>query len=234
MGQLSETSIYKMNISRYRSFIQAFEGVDKETTYKMMSERMNTPVEELRLSKITPELLPKVSEDMKVWKYELTGSRNLRKGVNIKAYAKRRVGEKVLKVVEIFNSIDGEGIKAGELVTFIRLYGCNLNCSYCDSRYACEKTEENLPYTEMCIDEIIQKCDEMREKFGTRNITLTGGEPLIHNDVRYLLMALTEADYCVNVETNGSVDIDKFKKYNFFNKIIYTIDYKSPSSGIIL
>ena len=85
-----------------------------------------------------------------------------------------------MKVVEIFNSIDGEGKRAGELTTFIRLFGCNLNCSYCDSRYACENTDENLPWIDKSIEDILAEC----ERYGTRNITVTGGEPLIHKDIK--------------------------------------------------
>ena len=139
-----------------------------------------------------------------------------------------------MKVVEIFNSIDGEGKRAGELTTFIRLYGCNLNCSYCDSQYAC--TEENN-YTEMSIDEILEECS----KYKTLNVTVTGGEPLIHKDITWLLAALTENHYDVNVETNGSVSLDKYFNMNGdspktikekYENVWFTVDYKCPSSNM--
>ena len=129
-----------------------------------------------------------------------------------------------MKVVEIFTSIDGEGVRAGELTTFIRLYGCNLHCSYCDTRYACEQTEENLPYNEMAIEDIVEQC----KKECTRNITLTGGEPLIHKDTKYLLRALSDEGFDVNVETNGSVDIKNF----MFSNVWFTVDYKCNTSGM--
>lgn len=125
-----------------------------------------------------------------------------------------------MKVVEIFESIDGEGIRAGFPVTFIRLHGCNLHCSYCDSRYACEGTD----YKEMAIEDIMLKV----RNFGHSFITLTGGEPLIHPDVSYLIGALKKEKYKVNIETNGSVDLSSFSCYG----VMLTMDYKCPSSGM--
>lgn len=137
-----------------------------------------------------------------------------------------------MKVVEIFNSIDGEGKRAGELTTFIRLYGCNLRCYYCDTRYSYELEKESLPYKEMSITEIINECD----KYNTDNITVTGGEPLVHLDIKYLLRALSEAGYNVNVETNGSVPIKNYFTSEGlpapgYENVWFTVDYKSPSSG---
>lgn len=124
-----------------------------------------------------------------------------------------------MKVVEIFESIDGEGIRVGLPVTFIRLYGCNLNCSYCDSLYALKGNN----FTEMAIEDIMYKVRQLNHK----HITLTGGEPLIHKDVRLLIEELVGANFKVNIETNGAVDItDYVRKRN----IIITLDYKCPSS----
>lgn len=128
-----------------------------------------------------------------------------------------------MKVVEIFKSIDGEGIRAGFPVTFIRLAGCNLNCSYCDSRYACDWEEKDV--TEMTPEEIYKDV----YKKGNRKITLTGGEPLIHEDVNILIALLTDNGFYVNIETNGSVDIIPYTKSS---KILITMDYKCPSSGM--
>ena len=126
-----------------------------------------------------------------------------------------------MKVVEIFKSMDGEGIRAGFPVTFIRLAGCNLNCSYCDTRYA---WEGDYTCEELTPQEIYEKVFKM----GCRRITLTGGEPLIHEDVDTLLRLLTGGGFDVNIETNGSVDIEP---YTVCNKILVTMDYKCPSSG---
>ena len=123
-------------------------------------------------------------------------------------------------VNEIFSSIEGEGIRAGYPVTFIRLYGCNLHCSYCDTRYSCEGGD----YEFMSIDEILKVVADL----GFHRVTLTGGEPLIHRDVNELILTLINAGYEVNIETNGAVYI---APYTTFKKLIITLDYKSISSG---
>ena len=124
-------------------------------------------------------------------------------------------------VNEIFTSIEGEGIRMGYPVTFIRLYGCNLNCSYCDTRYSCEGQDG----TEMSVSEVIEKVKEA----GVKRITLTGGEPLIHENVEELVDELLNEGFEVNIETNGSIDIYPYiKKLN----VIITMDYKSISSGM--
>lgn len=134
-----------------------------------------------------------------------------------------------MKVVEIFKSIDGEGIRAGFPVTFVRLGGCNLQCSYCDTKYAWQK---NYEYTEMTWQEVYDKV----YKKGCLKVTLTGGEPLIHEDVELLVIALTTSGFEVNIETNGSVDITDYVEQSSggpkIRNIIVTMDYKCPSSGM--
>ena len=126
-----------------------------------------------------------------------------------------------MKVVEIFNSIEGEGKRAGLPCTFIRLYGCNLNCSYCDSRYACDEDS----YMIMSIEEIMKAAGNI----GCKAVTVTGGEPLIHDGICTLLKRLSGEGYKVNVETNGSQVL-----YRFFDipSVFFTVDYKSLSSGM--
>lgn len=123
-----------------------------------------------------------------------------------------------MKVNEIFDSIDGEGIRTGELATFIRLAGCNLRCSYCDTEYALKCTDGE----EMSIREIVEKV----KAIGNRNITLTGGEPLIHNETADLIAALE--GHIVNIETNGSLPIEP---YTSSESVIVTMDWKTRSSG---
>lgn len=123
-----------------------------------------------------------------------------------------------MRVNEIFGSIDGEGIRAGELATFIRLAGCNLRCTYCDTGYALS----NKSGIEMSVNDIISKV----EAIGYKNITLTGGEPLIQ-DCKELVEKLTNTGYEVNIETNGSIDISPY----LMNNVIITMDYKTPESG---
>ena len=77
------------------------------------------------------------------------------------------------KIVEIFDSIEGEGKRSGQLATFVRTAGCNLRCSYCDTLYAL--SEKNCEYTELTSDEIISRLNPLYRK-----VTLTGGEPLFH------------------------------------------------------
>lgn len=119
-----------------------------------------------------------------------------------------------MKVIEIFKSIEGEGKRAGVVCTFIRLAGCNLRCSYCDTTYS------YTGGTEMSIDEIVSQVD-------TEHVTITGGEPLLHANVYDLINALHRIGCSINIETNGSIDI----KYSYVPSIFYTMDYKCPSSG---
>lgn len=126
-----------------------------------------------------------------------------------------------MKVIELFNSIDGEGKRAGMLATFIRLSKCNLRCSYCDSTYA---FDDKLA-REMSIKDILETCDQ----YDCPQITLTGGEPLISKDVDGLLAALDSHGYDVNVETNGSIDPSAYHKYK---NVWFTVDWKCPSSDM--
>ena len=125
-----------------------------------------------------------------------------------------------MKVVEIFKSIDGEGKRAGLPTTFVRLHGCNLNCSYCDSKYACTGDE----YTEMTPEQIIEYVLDL----GVNSVTVTGGEPLIHDDINFLLEKLNHFGFDVNVETNGSQNISIHR----FPGVWFTVDYKCPTSNM--
>ncbi len=127
-----------------------------------------------------------------------------------------------MRVVEIFDSIEGEGIRAGQTASFIRLAGCNLRCSYCDTRYALYGEKEECVYTEMTPE-------EAAEKARLRRVTLTGGEPLIHEDVQKLIALLLAQGKEVNIETNGAADISRFLSGD--KGLFFTIDYKLPSSG---
>ena len=126
-----------------------------------------------------------------------------------------------MRVVEIFNSIDGEGIRAGKLATFIRLAGCNLHCSYCDTGYA----QDMHKGEELSCTEILHEV----EQYHCKNITLTGGEPLLQgNKAIALVQLLCSHGYEVNIETNGSIDIASLAD---IRGTIITMDYKCPSSG---
>lgn len=130
----------------------------------------------------------------------------------------------MFNIVEKFLSIDGEGPNSGELATFIRFQGCNLRCSWCDTTYSWEKesTSEFLSANEIY--------DYIKEN-GSKNVTLTGGEPLIQNGIDELLELLNKDESLkIHVETNGSMDIKDFKKNHKGKNISYIVDYKLPSS----
>ena len=122
-----------------------------------------------------------------------------------------------MRVVEIFSSIDGEGVRAGELATFVRLAGCNLHCSYCDTSYAQDADSGK----EMTMDDVMSEV----ARHQNTNVTLTGGEPLLNGCD--LACQLADKGYNVNIETNGSLDITPVLR----DGIIVTMDFKTPSSG---
>ena len=95
----------------------------------------------------------------------------------------------------------------------------HLRCSYCDTQYSFE----NPKYSEESIDEIISWVNEQHVK----NITLTGGEPLIQKDIKELMIKLSNLGYRLEVETNGSIDIFEFKD---IKNTSFTLDYKLPIS----
>ena len=132
--------------------------------------------------------------------------------------------DRMYKVNEIFLSIDGEGVRTGLPTVFIRLYGCNLKCSYCDTRYSCENSEYKLMSLMDIIEQVLS--------YGVPRVTLTGGEPLIHDGVKDLINSLVVNGIEVNIETNGAVDLDDFWEYKYNSKVIFTMDYKCASSGM--
>lgn len=129
-----------------------------------------------------------------------------------------------MKVAEKFVSINGEAQRAGELAVFIRFTGCNLSCSYCDTKWA---NEPECPYEELTPNEIY----EYILSTGVKNVTLTGGEPLLHQDIYELVTLLAkDKDLRIEIETNGSVDIRLFKEID--NPPSITLDYKTSASGM--
>ncbi len=129
----------------------------------------------------------------------------------------------MLKVAETFISINGEGTRAGELAFFVRFKGCNLSCSYCDTKWA------NLPNVS-CTDMSPEEICRMILGSGIKNVTLTGGEPLLQSDISGLIEILTENGLSVEIETNGSILLLPFTK--LCQRPIFTMDYKLPSSGM--
>lgn len=127
-----------------------------------------------------------------------------------------------MKVVEIFTSIEGEGKRAGRPCTFVRFFGCNCACTYCDTPYGHESIYEK-DTQEMSVDEVLEEV----KKRNIPAVTLTGGEPLLQEEFDDLAIKLIDAGFWVNVETNGSI-------YPTIREpgIFYTMDFKTKSSGM--
>lgn len=126
---------------------------------------------------------------------------------------------KGMRLNEIFMSIEGEGIRTGATSVFVRLHGCNLRCSYCDTLYAVEGDD----FAEVHAEEIVRRT----LSYGIPRATVTGGEPLIHGEIRELLEALDRNGVETNVETNGAADIP-----GRWPNVFYTMDWKTPTSGM--
>jgi 7-carboxy-7-deazaguanine synthase len=122
-----------------------------------------------------------------------------------------------LKVNEIFYSIQGESSYAGRPCVFIRLTGCNLRCSYCDTRYAYEEG------TDMEFQQLLTQVSAYRCSL----IEITGGEPLLQADTPPLIRRLLEKKFTVLLETNGSRNIRTVD-----DRCIKIMDLKCPSSGM--
>jgi 7-carboxy-7-deazaguanine synthase len=102
-----------------------------------------------------------------------------------------------LKAIEVFASVQGEGLRQGQPTLFVRLSGCNLRCGFCDTKRAWKRGEERT------VDALVADVAALRAKFPARWVCLTGGEPL-GQDVRPLVRALKRAGLSVQVETNGT------------------------------
>lgn len=123
-----------------------------------------------------------------------------------------------MKVCEIFRSIQGEGTLIGTPTTFVRLTGCNLHCSWCDTEYA--RTEGN----EMTLDAILEKVKELDTKF----VCITGGEPMMQAKSCIRLMEmLLDAGFNVTLETNGSYSLEDLP---CSMNMMVSMDIKCPSS----
>jgi Organic radical activating enzymes len=121
-----------------------------------------------------------------------------------------------MRICESFRSIQGEGLMIGSLTYFVRLTGCNLSCSWCDTTYS--NSEEG---TEVTVNEILELVKD------EHNICITGGEPLLQEDVHELMEKLLEKGKNMVLETNGSVSLSKVPKDP---RLIISMDIKCPSS----
>lgn len=121
-----------------------------------------------------------------------------------------------LRINEIFYSLQGETSRVGLPTVFIRLTGCPLRCTYCDTAYAFQEGE-TLPLPEI-LDKVAQ--------FHARYVTVTGGEPLAQKNCLLLLRQLCDAGYSVSLETGGAMDISKVDP-----RVSRILDIKTPGSG---
>lgn len=122
----------------------------------------------------------------------------------------------MLRVTEIFYSLQGETSRMGLPTVFIRLTGCPLRCGYCDTSYAFSGGES------MDISEIMRKV----ASFSPHYVTVTGGEPLAQADSLTLLTALCDRGYSVSLETSGALDISRVD-----TRVSRILDIKTPGSG---
>lgn len=124
-----------------------------------------------------------------------------------------------IRVIEVFNSIDGEQPRMGEITTFIRLAGCNLKCTYCDTSHSQRLNSGE----EMTVKDLVKLVNGMAIN---RNITITGGEPLLQMEaVEELCQRLYTLDYKINIESNGTLN-PTIPLLNTVQCFVY--DYKSP------
>jgi len=121
----------------------------------------------------------------------------------------------VLKINEIFHSIQGESTKAGLPCIFVRLTYCNIRCVYCDTEYAFYEGDDRA------IDDIISEV----KTFNCRLVEITGGEPLVQENVHILMKQLCDLGYEVLIETGGSLPIEVIDK-----RVKVIMDLKTPYS----
>jgi 7-carboxy-7-deazaguanine synthase len=122
----------------------------------------------------------------------------------------------VLRISEIFHSLQGESSRVGLPTVFIRLTGCPLRCTYCDTTYAFSGGQN------MDIASILQ----VVARYPVRYVTVTGGEPLAQKNCLLLLQALCDAGYEVSLETGGALDISAVDP-----RVMKVVDIKTPASG---
>lgn len=123
----------------------------------------------------------------------------------------------MLKINEIYYSVQGESSWAGLPCVFVRLTFCNLRCTYCDTEYAFYEGKN------MSVDEILAEID----KYGCNLVEITGGEPLVQEKSLDLMHKLCEAGYEVLLETGGSLPIKEIDR-----RVNIILDLKCPSSGM--
>lgn len=136
-----------------------------------------------------------------------------------------------IPIVEIFQSISGEGISAGNLVSFVRVAGCDLRCSWCDTKYSFQESGSGVE--QMLPLEIVDQLTDI----GCNEVICTGGEPLEEGKLkRYLPAYLASKNFSIRIETSGGSSLYTDEELSNFNisreDIIYCMDVKCPGSGM--
>ena len=134
-----------------------------------------------------------------------------------------------IPMVEIFETVEGEGTRAGFPTVFVRLFGCNLRCMWCDTKYSYPPEEAT---NVMTIGEIVAAVG----RFSSRHLCLTGGEPLLYGEHSLALIeALLETEPSsltdLHIETNGAIDLTLFLERIKDPRVRYIMDFKLPESG---
>src|SRR5947199_4755711 len=131
-------------------------------------------------------------------------------------------------ITEIFKSVQGEGTRAGLPCVFVRLTGCNLRCTWCDTAYAFHGGKKMSVVEVLArVDELAGKQDDVTAaKASISLVELTGGEPLLQEEIYPLADYLLAAGYTVLIETSGERFIGRLPK-----KVIKIVDVKCPDSG---
>jgi len=124
-----------------------------------------------------------------------------------------------MRIIEVFHSLQGEGPRSGKRTTFIRTARCNLRCSWCDTKYSFG------PGRERSVGSLVAEVRRHR----TRNVCLTGGEPLLQRESVTLARRLAERGVTTVVETGGSLDVTPYLR---IPRLILSVDVKCPSSGM--
>lgn len=121
----------------------------------------------------------------------------------------------MLRLVEIFNSIQGEGTHSGLPCAFVRLAACNLRCGYCDTPYSFGKGEKRS------VESVLQEVDA----FGVRHVCITGGEPMLQQkEVTRLMESFVQRNYTVLLETNGTISLASIPE-----QVVKVMDVKTPA-----
>lgn len=132
-----------------------------------------------------------------------------------------RLADSSLIVDEIFATIQGESTDMGKPTVFLRLFGCNVGCKYCDQK------QDPKNRKVMSISKVLSKV----RRYGIQNVCITGGEPLLQWNACYpVVLELLSTGYNVSIETSGCIPIELDQYHRSYK---YVMDVKCPSSGVV-